>query len=126
MRKKKEPLNPVDEDDKALFDERVQFWQDKLGLNDWRIVRSKKKKTNGMAEVFSRDAHHRVADYGIGPDWVSEPVTPDSIDRTALHEVGHIFLQGLIQAAVDHGQGNETLAEEHRIIHILERILKPE
>jgi hypothetical protein len=126
MRKKKEPLSPVDEDDKALFDERVKYWQERLGLNDWRIVRSKKKKTTAMAEIFSRDAHQRVADYGVGNDWVSEPVTPVSIDKTAMHEVLHVFLEGLIQAAVDHGQGNETLAEEHRIIHILERLLNPE
>ena len=122
----KEPISPLTEEDKAYFDERVIYWQDKLGLNDWRIIKSKKKKTNSMAEIFERDSHHRTASYGVGNDFGSTPVTKESLDRTALHEVAHIFLQGLIQAAVDHKEGNETLSEEHRIIHILERILPPE
>ena len=120
---KKPPISPVTEEDKAYFDERVKHWQDKLGLNDWRIVRSKRKKTKNMAEIFDRDVHHRLASYGIGDDFGSVGTSKESLDSTALHEVAHIFLQGLIQAAIDHQQGNETLAEEHRIIHILERLL---
>lgn len=121
-----DPISPVSAEDKELFDQRVVYWQNRLGLSDWRIVRSKKKKTKHMAEIFDADAHHRVASYGIGDDWVSTEVIPETIDRTALHEVLHIFLEGLVQAAVDHGAGNETLSEQHRIIHILERILPPE
>lgn len=119
----KQPLSPLTQEDKDYFDERVKHWQEVLGLNDWRIQRSKRKKTKAMAEVFQRDVHHRLATYGIGDDFGSTPVSKESLDSTALHEVAHIFLQGLIQAAIDHGQGNETLAEEHRIIHILERLL---
>jgi hypothetical protein len=120
---KKPPLSPLSEEDKKYFHERMVYWQEKLGLNDWRIVPSKRKKTREMAEIFERDAHHRVATYGIGSDFGSTPVTPESLDSTALHEVCHVFLMGLIQAAIDHGDSNETLAEEHRIIHILERLL---
>lgn len=79
-----------------------------------------------MAEVFSRDSHYRLATYGVGSDFGSTPVTKETLDSTALHEVAHIFLMGLIQAAIDHKEGNETLAEEHRIIHILERLLVPQ
>lgn len=121
---KKPPLSPLSNEDKAYFDERVKYWQDKLGLNDWRIERSKRKKTKAMAEVFERDVHHRLATYGIGDDFGSTPVTKESLDSAALHEVGHVFLTGLIQASIDQQEfNNETLAEEHRIIHILERLL---
>lgn len=119
----KKPISPLSEEDKAYFHERMVYWQDKLGLNDWRIIQSKRKKTRDMAEIFDRDAHHRLASYGIGNDFGSTPVTKYNLDRTALHEVGHVFLQGLIQAVLDHEEGNESLAEEHRIIHILERLL---
>jgi len=123
---KKPPLNTLSEEDKKYFHERVVYWQEKLGLNDWRIIHSKLKKTRSMAEVFERDVHNRVASYGIGNSFGSTTVTKASLDRTALHEVLHVFLMGLIQAAVDHEEGNETLAEEHRIITILERLLPPE
>lgn len=121
---KKPPLSPLTDEDKAYFEERVKYWQDQLGLNDWRIVRSKRKKTTAMAEIFERDVHHRLATYGIGSDFGSVGVSKESLDSTALHEVGHVFLTGLIQAAIDQQEfNNETLAEEHRIIHILERLL---
>jgi len=121
---KKPPISPVTEEDKIYFEERVKYWQDKLGLNDWRIVRNKRKKTTAMAEVFSRDPHHRLATYGIGGDWGSSPVTKETIDETAFHEVAHIFLMELMQICFDkREQTDETLAQEHRVIHILERLL---
>lgn len=116
---------PVTPEHKEYFHERVRYWQDKLGLNDWRIEESTSRKTTEMAEIFKRDSHHRLASYGVGSFFGGTEVTEATLDRTALHEVLHVFLDGLMQAAIDHGAGNETLGEEHRIIHILERLLPP-
>lgn len=116
----KPPPNPLNEDQKAEFDLYVMAWADRLGLHDWRFVRGRKTTPN-MAEV-SIDHRARLATYRTG-NFGSEPITSDSLESTALHEVLHVLL-----AEVKHGsaygiEGKALDSAEHRVVHVLERLL---
>ena len=104
------------------FDKHVAFWQQKLSLGDWRIERGIKLAKNAMASV-EFDVPARLATYRIG-DFGAEQITEESLSKTALHEILHIFLHDLITLASDHRSTDEQLeSAEHRVINVLERVL---
>jgi hypothetical protein len=104
-------LSPADCD---AFDGYVAKWQRLLNLSDWRIERAQKRSKRNMAEV-TFDDEARLASYRIGVSFFSEEVTPDSLERTALHELLHILLHDL---SVDWTESNE-----HRVVNLLEKLL---
>jgi hypothetical protein len=65
----------------------------------------------------------RLAVYRLG-DFGAEKITPDSLDKTALHELLHIFLYDLLCVATDRQASDEDREmQEHRIINLLEALL---
>lgn len=101
------------EADCVAFDLYVAKWQQRLNLTDWRIERGARRPKKVMADVsFDDDA--RLATYRVGQDFGSE-VTADSLERTALHELLHVFLHDAVS--------NPSDANEHRVINVLEKIL---
>jgi hypothetical protein len=122
---KKQPPNPVTQDDAALFSDCVKKWQHVLGMHDWRIAVSPRRSTRKvMAEVFKFDLEQRSATIRLGKDWGPEPITPDELDKTALHEVLHVFLHELIETAKVADQPDDVISSaEHRCINLLEQIL---
>ena len=108
-----------------LFDQFVQKWQTTLSLGDWRIERGQKPAKNAMASVEFNDGA-RLAVYRLG-DFGAESITPQSLERTALHELLHVLLHDLIEVASDpRTSGEQIEAAEHRIINLLERVLTSE
>jgi hypothetical protein len=104
------------------FDGFIQHWQRVLNLQDWRIERGIKPARGAMASVEC-DSPARLAIYRLG-DFGAEAITESSLSHTALHEVLHIFLFELIQAAQDPKATPEQLdSAEHRVINVLERVL---
>lgn len=103
-----------------LFDEYVKTWQVRLGLQGWRIERSR-RKTKHMSEVA---IHHkdRLAVYRVG-DFGAQEITPMSIEATVVHELLHIVLFGLVNQVPIELSGLALEAEEHGAIHMLERLL---
>lgn len=95
------------------FDGYVLKWQRLLNLSDWRIERAP-RRSKAMAEVSFND-EARLATYRVGANFGAEEVTPDSLERTALHELLHILLHDL--------SVNWTEANEHRVVNLLEKIL---
>ena len=75
-----------------------------------------------MASVeFNQGA--RLATYRLG-DFGAEKITPDSLDRTALHELLHIFLHDLMSVAQDPKSSQEEIEmQEHRVINLLENLI---
>ena len=108
--------------DVALFAQSVKKWQQVLSLGDWRIEKGMKPAKQAMASVeFNPTA--RLATYRLG-DFGAEKITPDSLDRTALHELLHIFLYDLLCVATDPKSSDEDREmQEHRIINLLEHLL---
>jgi len=108
--------------DAEYFAQSVKKWQQVLSLGDWRIEKGVKPAKNAMASVEFNDAA-RLATYRLG-DWGAEQITPSSLEKTALHELLHIFLHDLMVTATDPKTSDEQLeAQEHRIINLLEQLL---
>jgi hypothetical protein len=108
--------------DAALFAQSVKKWQQVLSLGDWRIEKGIKPAKAAMASVeFTPTA--RLAVYRLG-DFGAEKITPESLDRTALHELLHIFLHDLMSVATDPKSSDEDIEmQEHRVINLLENLL---
>ena len=108
--------------DAAYFAQSVKKWQQVLSLGDWRIEKGIKPAKAAMASVEFNDTA-RLATYRLG-DFGAEKITPESIDRTALHELLHIFLHDLMSVATDPKSSDEDIEmQEHRIINLLEHLL---
>ena len=105
-----------------LFAQSVRKWQQVLSLGDWRIEKGSKPAKAAMASVeFNQTA--RLATYRLG-DFGAEKITPDSLDKTALHELLHVFLYDLLCVATDPKSSDEDIEmQEHRVINLLEKLL---
>ena len=104
------------------FAQSVKKWQQVLSLGDWRIEKGIKPAKNAMASVEFNDAA-RLATYRLG-DFGAEKIIPDSLNKTALHELLHVFLHDLIVTATDPKSSDEDIEmQEHRVINLLENLL---
>jgi hypothetical protein len=93
-----------------------------LSLGDWRIEKGIKPAKAAMASVEFTPAA-RLAVYRLG-DFGAEKITPESLDRTALHELLHIFLHDLMSVATDPKSSDDDIEmQEHRVINLLENLL---
>jgi len=100
----------------------VKKWQQLLSLGDWRIEKGRKPAKAAMASVEFNDIA-RLATYRLG-DFGAEKITPDSLDKTALHELLHVFLHDLITVAQDpKSSQDEVDMQEHRVVNLLENLL---
>jgi hypothetical protein len=114
--------NIPSQQDVELFAQSVKKWQQVLSLGDWRIEKGIKPAKAAMASVeFNQTA--RLATYRLG-DFGAEKITPDSLDKTALHELLHVFLYDLMCVATDPKSSDEDIEmQEHRVINLLEKLL---
>ena len=110
------------QEDAQIFAKSVKKWQQVLSLGDWRIEKGIKPAKQAMASVeFNESA--RLAVYRLG-DFGAEKITPESLDKTALHELLHVFLHDLMMVATDPKSSDEDIEmQEHRVINLLENIL---
>ena len=108
--------------DVALFAQSVKKWQQVLSLGDWRIEKGIKPAKAAMASVEFNDIA-RLATYRLG-DFGAEKITSDSLDKTALHELLHVFLHDLVTVAQDpKSSQDEVDMQEHRVVNLLENLL---
>ena len=114
--------NIPSQQDAELFAQSVKKWQQVLSLGDWRIEKGMKPAKQAMASVeFNQTA--RLATYRLG-DFGAEKITPESLDKTALHELLHVFLHDLMCVATDPKSSDEEIEmQEHRVINLLENLL---
>jgi hypothetical protein len=116
--------NPVSAEQAEKLTAFVRRWQQLLNLNDWRITRSPQRKKGVMADLPTIDLEQRLAIYRVGTDFGMEAVDDTSLEATALHEVLHVLLAELIEAAKNPETPADTLRSvEHRVINTLERLL---
>jgi hypothetical protein len=108
--------------DAEIFAKSVKKYQLLLSLGDWRIEKGSKPAKAAMASV-EFNASARLATYRLG-DFGAEKITPESLDKTALHELLHIFLHDLMSVAQDPKSSQEEIEmQEHRVINLLENLI---
>ena len=108
--------------DAEIFSKSVKKYQLLLSLGDWRIEKGSKPAKAAMASV-EFNASARLATYRLG-DFGAEKITPESLDKTALHELLHIFLHDLMCVATDPKSSDEDIEmQEHRVINLLENLI---
>ncbi len=106
----------------SIFAKSIEKWQQILSLGDWRIEKGSKPAKEAMASVEFNQAA-RLAVYRLG-DFGAEKITEESLDRTALHELLHVFLHDLVMVASDPKSSDEDIEmQEHRVINLLEKLL---
>jgi hypothetical protein len=108
--------------DAEIFAKSVKKYQLLLSLGDWRIEKGSKPAKAAMASV-EFNASARLATYRLG-DFGAEKITPESLDKTALHELLHIFLHDLMTVAQDPKSSEDDIEmQEHRVINLLENLI---
>lgn len=127
----KTPANSTDHyptpDDAAEFWGYLDHWQKKLGLSDWRITKSPKPAVGALAQMEKFDWEQRMVTCRFGNNWRKTPVTPGNLEQTAVHELLHVLLYELIEAAKYGGtQAHDLGSVEHAAINRLERVLVPD
>lgn len=109
------------------FERQLKAWQARLNLGDWRIVLSPTRAKSAMAEMDKWDWQQRQVTCRVGEDWKATPVNHATLAQTAVHELLHVMLFELIEAAKNNQITDEQLGSiEHRVINTLERLLVPD
>lgn len=104
----------------------MDLWQERLGLLDWRIVKSSVRAKNAMAEMRSFSWPQRQVTCRVGLNWKSCAPTPVAIEQTAVHELLHVLLKPLVEVARNDGCEEDIMNAEHAVINVLERLLVPD
>lgn len=111
------------EEQNKQFDACMLDWQARLNLMDWRIERGPGTAKGAMASVTTSYGA-RLATYRTG-DWGSDPITPQSISATALHEMLHVLLAEMLCLKSSATAEPELLeSAEHRVVNTLEKLLR--
>lgn len=118
------PDHMLTDDDVAVFWEAVAHWQERLGLQDWRITQSMRPPAGAIAMVDKWDWKARQVRCRLNRNWKGEEPTTQALAATALHELLHVLLHHLIETAKDPRASDDDLASsEHAVINKLERLL---
>lgn len=117
--------NVLTPDDAEAFWNALSRWQGELSLTDWRITQSP-LPSRYMAEMNKWDWKQRQVSCRLGLNWRSSPITPATIEQTAVHELLHVLLYPLIETVRGNASPDDIASAEHAVINTLERLLVPD
>ena len=115
----------VSEKNFEMFVALCKFWQHHFGLFDFHIhyYYEKLDDAGDMARARA-DAEDRTVAIGLNNKWLV-PVTDEEIQRVALHEMMHVLLADLSEAAEQRTISERELKIANEAVVLrLERILK--
>lgn len=109
-----EPLHPITPEQVEEFKRLTALWIELLHLKEWRIKFTRKRPVANLAdvEIFPSE---RLATISIGRDWGSHPPDENELEDTVIHELLHIKLYDLAEAA-EKASPDSVLALEHAVI----------
>jgi hypothetical protein len=116
------PKNTPTAEQIQFFFKRVKHFQNVLNLNNWRIENSGKSASRGCLADVGISPEDQLAVVSIGGDWGTMPISEKTLNETAAHEVLHVFIRSLVDAAQSRDPGAIASAE-HSVVVILEKIL---
>ena len=105
-----------------FFFKRVKHYQTLLNLNDWRIENSGRPAGRGCLADVGVSPEDQLAVVSVGADWGSMPISEKTLNETAAHEVLHVFIRRLVDAAQSRDPSAIATAE-HSVVVVLEKIL---
>lgn len=105
----------------AFFFEQIAYYQIRLNLQDWRIENSGHFADKGNMADVGMSLPDKLAVVSIGRDF-GVPVSNYLLTSTALHELLHVFLKPLIEAARSRDDSAIDSAE-HSVVVLLEKLL---
>ena len=107
--------------DVKIFWKAVSDWCVKFRITDWRIMKGQADKAEDCLADCTCTYSLRTAKITIYRDWGDEmPVNPDSLSEVAMHEVLHIVLAGLMEAAGQRFTTQQQLDDfEHDVIRAI-------
>jgi hypothetical protein len=103
-----------------IFDRLMRVWQERLGLQGWRIERSH-RPTKSMADVTFGHVS-RMATYAVG-DFGATEITKATIEATVVHELMHVLLWEIVNQVQIGLSGAALEAAEHHVVNTLEKLL---
>lgn len=111
-----------------LFKNSVLKWQDKLNLNNWRvvIVHEDPENLKEAGAWISWDQSGRVATIGLTLNWESEVDIPNELEikRMAFHECCELMLSPLESMAASREWDQWRYdCSKHDVIRVLEKEL---
>ena len=96
------------------FEKQCIYWREKFGLRDWRLYVRQRDSFDGEAHAWADiKIDDLIAKIYIAKEWF-EPITEESLNSTALHEILHVVLRPLVSLITD-----DCEQIEHAIIHRL-------
>ena len=114
--------NALTEEQKELFRLCVKEYATLLNLRDWRIEVSDKPASRGAMADCEISAEDHLAIIRMGADWGNVPITNQIIRETAIHELLHVFVRPMLDAAVSR-DSSAIASAEHSLITVLEKLL---
>ena len=113
-----------------IFQDEAQYWIERFGLKNWRIVFTHEKWDHEESSYanYGYNAEDRNVTINLEPDWQDEKVTEYQLRRSAFHEVVHVLLCRLRYLALCRTLGRLEIDEElHTVIRIMENaVWEPE
>lgn len=112
-----------------FFWTRLAYWQQRLGLMDWRITRSAKRPAKTMlCQMVQWDEVQRQVSCRLNDNWgPAEKPSNKLIDQTACHEMLHLLLHPVLSLSITPGAEQADIdGAEHGVINKLEQIFVPD
>jgi RNA-binding protein YlmH len=117
---------PVSSSQVARFMQFMAEWQAKLGLTSWRLELQidPPDHRSTIVEIDMSHAARLLKVRVAREDWGDVPVTEQRMREIALHEMGHVLLDPLIQAVKAHDiESPEVEEAEHAVIATLTNLM---
>jgi hypothetical protein len=109
-----------------IFKSECNYWIERYGLIGWEIHFDHSIIDKSRASCVSYGPGRMVA-LTLGTEWHGLEPTPESIGKTAYHEVCELLLADLVEAATNRKFDADDLeAKTHAIIRTLENVHWPE
>jgi hypothetical protein len=105
-----------------FFFKQIKHYQSLLNLNDWRIENSGRAASRGCLADVGVSPEDQLAVVSVGNDWGAMPINDKTLRETAAHEVLHVFIRRLVDAAQSRDPTAIATAE-HSVVVVLEKIL---